>query len=129
MWKLFKVLGFIFNWLCPFGVVYINHVAYVSAGYDTDMLGLLMVVVLLISLLKWIDNKCKVWEIQDRHKMFRLNWSSFKKIVLIGLIAWGSYTIEDSLPKIQWTLVLITSCFVVGWFFSFIGNIKKNKAV
>ena len=125
--NLFKALGFIIGWVAPFGVIYVNHVYLADAGFDVDMFGLIFIIVLVFGVLKLLDRKTKVWEIQNIHKMFRLNWSNGKKVVLVLILTLGLYTIEDNLPKMQWSAVLISFCFIVGWVFSMIGNIKEYK--
>ena len=125
--NIFKILGFIFSWIAPFSVIYINHVYLADAGFDVDMFGLLFVIGLLFGLMKYINDKCKVWEIQNVHSMFRLNWNNGKKIIITVILTWGLYTIEDNLSKMQWTAVLISGCFIVGWLLSLLGNIKHNK--
>ena len=127
MRNVLKVLGFIFSWLAPFVVIYVNHIVLVDKTFDVDMFGLLLALALLIGLIKWIDNKCKVWEIQDRNKMFRHNWLSGKKIILASVLTWVLYTIEDDLGKMQWSGVLVTICFIIGWFLTMLSNIKRYK--
>ena len=125
MKKLFIVLGFFFSWLAPFGVVFINHVVLVDKTWDVDMLGLLMVLALVIGLVKYIDGRVKVWDIQNKNKTFRIIWNNSKKILLMLCLTWVLYTIEDSIGKIQWSGVLISACFIIGFVFTLLGNLKK----
>lgn len=127
MWKLFKFLGFVIGWIAPFGVIYVNHVVLVESGYDVDMFGLFLVLIIAIAFLKFVDKKVEVWEIQDKHKVFILNWKSGKKILIAIFLTWILYTIEDDMVKIQWSGVLISGCFVIGWFLSLTGELIKNK--
>ena len=127
MYKLFKVLGFLIGWFAPFGVVYINHVALVEGGYDVDMFGLLIVLVIIVGFVKWVDKRVEVWDIQDKNKVFRLVWTNSKKIILAIGLTWVLYTIEDDIKKIQVTGLLITACLVVGFVFSLLGELKKPK--
>lgn len=125
--KILKVLGFIVSWLAPFVVIYINHIVRVDASVDVDMFGLILALGLILGLMKWTDNKCKVWEIQDRNKVFRHNWHSGKKIILAAGLTWFLYTIEDDLSKMQWSGVLVSACFIVGWLLTLLGNLIKRK--
>lgn len=127
MWKFFKFLGFIIGWIAPFGVIYVNHVVLVESGYDVDMFGLFLVLIIAIAFLKFVDKKVEVWEIQDKHKVFILNWKSGKKILIAIFLTWILYTIEDDMVKIQWSGVLISACFIIGWFLSLTGELIKNK--
>jgi len=129
MYKLFKVLGFTFSWLAPFGVIFVNHVVLVDASWDVDMFGLLLVIILVIGLVKYIDGRVRVWDIQDTKKIFRIVWNNTKKILIAIMLTWMLYTIEDSIGKIQWSGVLISACFIVGFIFTLLGNLKQPKGV
>lgn len=126
--KLFKVLGFMFTWFAPFIVVYINHVSNVEGGFEVDMFGMLFIALIVILLIRYIDKRVDVWDIQNRHKVFILNWKSLKKIAMTAMFAGVFYLIEDDIPKIQWTLVLVTGCFTIGWVLALLGSINKKKA-
>ena len=126
MKKLFLVLGFVFSWLVPFGVVYLNHVILSDASYDVDMFGLLIVLALILGLVKMVDNKIEVWELNKEHKVFIINWRNSKKIILILMLTWVLFTIEDDLGKMQLTALLITCSFIIGWLFTVLG-VKKDK--
>ncbi len=126
MSTIFKILGFIFSWFAPFGVVYFNHVITVE-GYDVDMFGLLLVIALLIGFIKYIDGRVEKWDIRNEHKVFRINWNNGKKIILTLGLTWILFTIEDSLPKLQLSAILISVSFGIGWFLTLLGNLKTNK--
>jgi hypothetical protein len=126
MRKLFKVLGFVFSWLTPFGVIYVNHVVLEEAQYNVDMFGLLIVLGLFIALVKYIDGRVEKWDIRNEHKAFRINWSNGKKLFLMIGLTWGLFTIEDSLGKLQLSAILMSISFGLGWLFTLIGNIKKG---
>jgi hypothetical protein len=128
MKTLLKIFGFIFSWLSPFGVIFVNHVILEETQYNVDMFGLLLVLILIIALVKYIDGRVKVWDIRNEHKVFRLNWNNGKKILLTGLLTWSLYTIEDSMAKIQWSGVLITTSFAIGWFLTLLSNLINKKA-
>ena len=123
-----KTLGFIFGWLAPFGCIYVNHVVLIDGGYDVDMFGLLLVLALIIGFVKWVDKKVEVWTIQDKQRVFVLIWNNSKKILLAISLTWILYTIEDDIAKIQITALLISACFVIGFVFSLLGELK-HKAV
>lgn len=124
--KFFKVLGFICSWLLPFVVVYVNHVVLVDSSFDVDMFGLIILLGLVIGLVRYIDGRVEKWDIRNEHKIFRINWGNGKKIIMAVAVTWILYTIEDDLTKIQWSGVLITLSFVLGWAFTLLGNIKKR---
>jgi hypothetical protein len=127
MFKLFKVIGFIFSWLLPFGVIWVNHIVLEDASWDVDMFGLVVVLIMAIGLIKYIDKKTEVWEIQDRNKIFRLSWGNGKKIVISIALTWLLFTIEDDLSKMQTSAIGITICLVIGFVFTLIGNLKQRK--
>jgi len=125
--KIFKILGFIFSWLAPFGVIYVNHVILEAAQYNVDMFGLLLVIGLFIALIKYIDGRVEKWDIRNEHRIFRLNWSNGKKIVFMGFITWMLFTVENNLDKLQLTSILISISFVIGWILTMLGNISKKN--
>ena len=129
MFRLFKVIGFIFSWIIPFGVIWLNHVVLEDKSWDVDLAGLVLLLALGIGLLKYIDKKVDVWEIQDRHKIFRINWSGGKRIVMAIGLTWLLLTMEDTLPKMQTSALIITLCFVVGFVFTLLGNLKQKKEI
>ena len=126
MRMLFKILGFIFSWISIFVIVYVNHIALADEQFDVDLFGLLLVMGGLIGIIKWVDNKCKVYEIQDKNKMFRVNWNNGKRVIMIISFTWILFTIEDNLPKMQLSALLITFSFIIGYVFTILGNIKKS---
>jgi hypothetical protein len=125
--KLFKVIGFIISWLAPFGVIFINHVILEETQYDVDMFGLILVLALVIGIIKYIDGRVTVWDIQDKNKTFRIIWNNSKKILLAIGLTWILFTVENSMDKIQLSGILISICFIVGFVFTLLGNIKKKK--
>jgi len=126
---IWRVLGFVFSWVAPFVVIYLNHIVLTPTTYEVDMFGLLIVLIMLVSFVKWIDNKVKIWKIQDKHKVFILNWEQGKKILLMFTLTWILFTIDKSLPKMQWSALIISFCFVIGYLFTLLGTRKKNKEV
>ena len=126
MGKFFKFLGFIVGWLAPFVVIYINHVVVVD-GYDVDMFGILIILALVVGLIKWVDKKVELMEIHNTNKIFVLCWKQGKKILLALALTWILFTIEDDLPKLQWSAILITLCFIGGFVLTLLGNIKIKK--
>ncbi|NOQ50466.1 MAG: hypothetical protein GQ557_02215 [Mycoplasmataceae bacterium] len=125
MSKIFKILGFIVGWFAPFVVIYINHVVVVD-GYDVDMFGLILVLALLVGMIKWVDKKVELMEIHNSSKIFVLCWKQGKKILLAIGLTWILFTVENNLPKLQLTALLITLCFVGGFVLTLLGNIKKE---
>ena len=128
MSKLFKILGFLFSWIAPFGVIYVNHIVLEDASWNVTVSGLMIVFLLGIALVKRIDKECEVWKINKEHKIFRLNWSNGKKILIMVSVTWFLYTIEASFDKIQLSALLISISFVVGYVFSLLGNLKTREA-
>lgn len=124
---IFRILGFVASWFFPFAVVYVNHVILVDSTFDVDMFGLIILLGLVTGLIRYIDGRVEKWDIRNEHKIFRINWGNGKKIIMAVALTWLLYTIEDDIIKIQWSAVLITASFVLGWFFTLIGNIKKRS--
>lgn len=129
MIKFLKLLAFIFSWIVPFTVVYVNHVVLTEAKISVDMFGLLIVLALLIGLVRKIDKKIELWEIHKEHKVFIINWKNSKKVMLMSILTWVLFTIDDNLGKMRVTALLIMFSFVIGWFLSVIANVKQNKKV
>lgn len=126
MRNLFKVIGFIIKWGGSLTVIYINHIVLVDTGKELDWVGLLVAVGIIISFVHWVDGRVKVWDIQDKNKIFRLSWNNGKSILVAIILTWTLYTVENNLPKLQWTATLITGCFIIGFVFTLLGNIKKK---
>ena len=125
--KILKVLGFVFSWLAPFAVVYVNHVVLVDSSFDVDMFGLVIILGLAVGLIRYIDGRVEKWDIRNEHKIFRINWNNGKKIAMAIAMTLLLYTIEDDLSKIQWSGVLISASFLLGWLFTLLGNLKNDK--
>jgi|LGOV01.1.fsa_nt_gb hypothetical protein len=123
----FKILGAIFSWLAPFAVVYVNHVVLEDSSFNVDMFGLLIILGLAIGLVRYINGRVEKWDIRNEHRIFRINWNNGKKILMAVALTWVLYTIEDSMDKIQWSGVLISASFILGWVFTLLGNLKKDK--
>lgn len=126
---LLKILGFIFSWIAPFGVIYVNHVILEETQYNVDMIGLLIIVALVIGFIKYIDGRVEKWDYRNEHKIFRLNWNNGKKVFMLGILVWSLFTIEDNLTKLQWSSILILISFILGWLFTLLGNLKSTKKV
>ena len=115
------------SWLLPFAVVYVNHVVLVDSTFDVDMFGLLIILGLAIGLIRYINGRVEKWDIRNEHRIFRINWNNGKKMLIAGAMTWMLYTIEDDIVKIQWSAVLISAAFILGWLFTLIGNIRIKK--
>lgn len=126
MRKTFKVLGFMFNFFSPFVIVYLNHAILVEGGTDVDSLGLIVILFAVIGLIRYIEHKIKVYEIQDKNKMFLVIWNGGKRIVFAIGLWWLMITIEANVDKLVLTLQLLAVTFIVGLFFNVLGNRKKK---
>ena len=128
MSNIFKILGFVIKWGGSLTVIYINHIVLVENGKELDLIGLLVVTGIILSFVHYVDGRVKIFDIQGKHKIFRISWNSAKSILVALIITWGLYTVEDNLPKLQWTATLITACFILGYVFTLIGNLKKGSS-
>lgn len=126
MRRFFKVLGFMFNFFSPFVIVYLNHAVLVEGGTDVDSLGLIVILFAVIGLIRYIEHKIKVYEIQDKNKMFLVMWNGSKRIVFAIGLWWLMITIEANVDKLVLTLQLLTVTFILGLFFNVLGNRKKK---
>ena len=124
MRKIFKVLGFLFTFIAPFVIVYLNHAVLKEGGIDVNTTGLLIIMVSVIGLIKFIEHKTTVLEIQDRHKMVRIIYSGFKKIGITVGLWWLLVTITANIDDLLVTLQLLTTTFSIGLLFNVIGNRK-----
>lgn len=128
MSKLFKLIGFFIKWIGSLTVLYINHIVLVEEGSELDMFGFLVSIIIVLSFIRWVDGRVKVWDIQNRHITFRLVWNHGKQILLVGCITWMLFSVENNLGKLKTTGLLITSCFFIGFIFTLLGNLKIKKA-
>ena len=128
MSNIFKVLGFVIKWGGSLTVIYINHIVLVENGKELDLIGLLVVTGIILSFVHYVDGRVKIFDIQDKHKVFRISWNNGKSILTVLIITWGLYTVEDNLPKLQWTATLISACFIVGYVLTLLGNLKKGSS-
>ena len=127
MSKLFKLLSFLITWGGSLAVLYINHIVLVEEGTELDMFGFLVTIIIVLSFVNWVDGRVKVWDIQNRYKLFRIAWSSGKRILIAGGFTYLLFSIENNLPKLQTSALLITMCFVVGFVLSILAEIKIKK--
>ena len=128
MSNIFKVLGFVIKWGGSLTVIYINHIVLVENGKELDLIGLLVVTGIILSFVHYVDGRVKIFDIQDKYKVFRISWNNGKSILTVLIITWGLYTVEDNLPKLQWTATLISACFIVGYVLTLLGNLKKGSS-
>lgn len=126
MSKFLIFIGAIITWCGSLSVLYINHVVLVE-GAELDTFGMLVTLVIIFTFIKWVDGKTKVWEIQKEFKIFRLIWTNGKRILVAGLGTWLLFVVEDNIGKLQTSALLITSCFVIGFIFTLLGNFRKKK--
>ena len=124
MKKVFKVFGFLFYYISPFVIVYLNHAVMVEGGIDVDVMGLLIVLIAVFGLYKWLEHKKNIREIQDKNKMFILCWNGFKRIGISVILYWLLITIDDNIAKLVLTAQLLTATFSIGFLFTVLGNIK-----
>ena len=124
MRKTFKLLGFLFTFIAPFVIVYLNHAVLQEGGVDISTVGLLIIGVSIIGLIKYIEHKTTVLEIQDRNKMFRVIYSGGKKIAITVGLWWAMITITTNIDDLVLTLQLLTFTFTVGLGFNVLGNRK-----
>jgi hypothetical protein len=124
MRKTFKLLGFLFTFIAPFAIVYMNYAVLQEGGVDINTVGLLIIGVSIIGLIKYIEHKTTVLEIQDRNKMFRVIYSGGKKIAITVGLWWAMITITTNIDDLVLTLQLLTFTFTVGLGFNVLGNRK-----
>jgi hypothetical protein len=129
MSKIFKFIGFLFSWVGIFAIIYINHIVLVETTKEIDIFGLLIGLGAILGFVKMVDERIKVWDIQNRNKIFRISWTNGKKILLGICITWVLYTVEDDLPQLQWTATLICASLIIGYIFTLIGNLIDKKRV
>ena len=124
MKKVFKVLGFLFYYISPFIIVYLNHAVLEDGGFNVDLTGLLIVLIAVFGLYKWLEHKKNIKEIQDKNKMFIIVWNGFKRIGVSVLLYWLLVTIDDNIAKLVLTMQLLTLTFIIGFLFTVLGERK-----
>ena len=123
----FKILAGIVTWGGSLIVVYMQHVAFVEGSKKSDMFGVLIIIVVIFNIVRVIEKRITVWDIQDKHKVFILNWKNGKRILIVTLLTWVLFTVENNLIKIQNTSLMILACFIIGWILSLIGSLRQSK--
>ena len=104
-----------------------QHVAFVEGSKKSDMFGVLIIIVVIFNIVRVIEKRITVWDIQDKHKVFILNWKNGKRILIVTLLTWVLFTVENNLIKIQNTSLMILACFIIGWILSLIGSLRQSK--
>lgn len=121
------VWGFIVGWVLPFIVIYRNHVFLKDGGYDIDLMGVLLVLFILGLIFKKFNKKVNLWQIHQTHRYTILFYENIKKILPAIGLTWILHTIEDDINKLQWSGVLISICFIVGFLLTILGYRKQTK--
>ena len=118
MFRLLKLLSFMVGWLGAFLVVYLNHVVLVDGGYDIDLFGIIIIAFSVLMVLKRFDKTVDLWRIHKTNRKITIIYDNLKKIIIVVFLTWALYTIEDDIVKLQWSGVLISTCFIVGMLLS-----------
>lgn len=126
MRKVFKVFGLLFTYISPFIIVYLNHAVLTEGGTDVDTIGLIIVLATFVGIVRFIEHKIKVFEIQDKNKMLLIVWSGFKRIALTVSVWWLLITIEANIDDLVLTIQLLTVTFIIGFIFTVLGNKKRS---
>jgi len=118
--KIVDGIGIALVRVAPFIIILINHVR-VEDGYKGWNIALiawfLMVFFSYFLIIKPIDKKLMVWEIQDRHTLFVLNFRHFKLVLISGVLWMVWRALSAQYVGVQFTLMLIFSAICVGWAF------------
>jgi hypothetical protein len=122
------MLGLLFTYISPFIIVYLNHAVLTEGGVDVDTVGLIIILATFIGIVRYIEHKVKVFEIQDKKKMFLIVWSGMKRIGLTIGVWWLLITIEANIDDLILTVQLLTTTFILGFIFTVLGNRNIKKA-
>lgn len=121
MRKIIDGIGIALVRVAPFMIILINHVRVADGGYKGWNIALiawlLMVFFSYFLIIKPIDKKITVWEIQDRHNLFILNFRHLKLAVLAGLLWTIWRALSEQTQGVSFTLMLIFLSICVGWLF------------
>jgi hypothetical protein len=127
MFRLLKFIGFLFSWIVPFGVVYVNHIVLVESTKEVDMFGLIVGVALIVGLVRYIDDRVEKMDIRNERRVMIITWKNAKKITMALVLTWLLFTVENNLPRLKITAILICASFIIGYVFTLLGNLKKRS--
>jgi len=122
----FKILGFIFNYLSPFVIVYYNHAVLVDGGVDVGILGMIIALGGVFGIYKYIEKRKRLSEIQDKNKMFITVYTGIKRLLITFALWWILITINSNIGDLILTVKLFTLTFVVGFIFNLLGTRVKK---
>ena len=127
MFRLLKFIAFSISWFGSFMIVYLNHVVLVDGGYNIDLFGIIIIAFTVLMLLKKFDKTVDLWRIHKTNRAITIIYDNSKKIILATFFTWILFTIEDDILKLQWSGVLISSCFIVGMLVSLLAELFRKK--
>ena len=126
MKKLFKILGFLFNYVSLFVIVYLQYTVLVDGGTDIELKGVIIILGSLIGLVKFLEKKKNVLEIQDKSAMFRVVYVGVKRLFMCVGAYWLLMMIDENIADLVLTVQLFTASLILGLFFNVLGNRKKK---
>jgi len=127
MRTVWKILGFLFTFISPFAIVYLQYTVFTEEGMNIELKGVIVVLFSIFSLVKYLEHKKNVLEIQDKSPMFRVVYTGFKRIFITVGLYWIITMIDDNIADLVLTLQLLTATLIIGFLFNVLGNLKKKK--
>ena len=128
--NLWKSLAFILYFISPFIIVYFQYTVFTGdENLGTTIIekkGLVIFLALVIFLMKYLEKKKNVKEIQDKSPMFRVVYTGFKRLgICIGII-WILQTISANTDQLITTMILFVIVFILGFICDILGAKKKS---
>ncbi len=121
-----RVISFVLTKIVPLFIVLYNHLFYADGGLNVQLIGWLLGVIIVWRMyIKPMDEKVRVWEIQDKNDYFVFNYRHIKNIVFFGFIWWLWVILHSNYDSVYNTLALIFTSLVLGWIIGLYG-IKKE---
>lgn len=121
-----RLLGFIVFYIVPIVIVFEYHII-VESGYNLDLFGILIMILLLIYFNGKLNKQIDVWKIQDKYARLR-EFINGMRVILISGGSWILWIkLNSQYEKIENTLALLTICFTIGFILLFITAKKKEE--
>jgi|LGVF01.2.fsa_nt_gb hypothetical protein len=126
MKKVFKVLGFLFNYVSLFIIVYLQYTVFVDSGTNVEVKGVIIVIGATIGIVKFLEKRKNVLEIQDKNVMFRVVYTGFKRLAMCIGAYWLLIVVDENIADLVLTVKLFTFSLLLGLLFNVLGNKKKR---
>ena len=96
--------------------------------FNLELAGWIIgVVVIYLTIIRKLNRTTKEWAIQNRNKMFVVNYRYFQGVLFVGILFWLWKAIEVNYERIWDTLFFVLVSMVIGWIFRFFSLMLEYK--